>query len=155
MNNMRHRLDKPIRKVHRLPDILISVAPLVAGIILIKYIPSWNWLGISLLIAGVFMLPFYRTGYKLKDINGIFKKEEIILPNECKNEIASFIEGVSQDLIISPFYKGGLLLELYYSRDKSRLFGQIFNYESDVYTPQCQLSEIDSDKLSVLRRYQS
>lgn len=147
--------NKEIRKVHRLTDILISSAILIAGIALTAFVPALNWLGISLIIAGVFMVPFYKTGYKLKDVNGIFRKEEFILPNECKSEIATFIEGDSEELNIDPFNKGGLLLEVYSSPDKSRLFGQLFNCEDCIFTPQCKLSEISSGKLEALLKHQS
>ena len=146
---------KKIRKIHRLTDILISAATLIIGIVLTALVPSLAWLGISLIIAGAFMVPFYKTGYKLKDVDGMFRKEEFILPSECKSEIASFIEGESEELNIDPFNKGGLLLEIYSSPDKSRMYGQISDYENCVFTSQCKISELSPGKLEALLKHQS
>jgi len=125
--------EKQIIRVHRVLDILISALILTAGAILMKFAPSMAWLGITLLFCGVIMVPFYRTGYKLKGIDGIFLKTEYILPNECKKVISSFVEGKTDGLDINPFHQGGLLLELYSKKDKSKMYGQLFNYETNVY----------------------
>ncbi len=85
---------------------------LALGLFFIFVIPSWNWLGISLLITAAFMLPFYKTGYVIKNQEGVFLKKEILLPRECKRQIAEYMEGRSDNLDISPFNMGGLLLEL-------------------------------------------
>jgi len=147
--------DKQIVRVHRVTDIIISAFILAAGAILMKYAPSLAWLGITLLFCGVIMVPFYRTGYKLKGIDGIFLKKEYLLPNECKKDISSFVEGKTDDFDINPFHRGGLLLELYSNKDKSKMYGQLFNYETNVYAPQSALSELNMDKLDILLKYQS
>ncbi len=152
---MTRKNNKEIRKVHRMRDILISAGTLALGIIYLRLLPSSGWLGWTLIITGAIMLPFYRSGYKLNVTNGIFSKQEILLPNGYKNEIASFIEGRCDTLDIDPFNKGGLLLELYSLKGNSKMYAQIFNYESDIYTPQCKLSEIDGAKLETLRKYES
>lgn len=146
---------KQVKKVHRLSDILISIAILAFGILFTFVIPSWNWLGISLLITAVFMLPFYRTGYIIDSQKGIFRKKEILLPQECREQIKEYIEGNSASLDIDPFKKGGLLLEWYFKKDRTRQFGQLYDYENDVYTPQSKLSELDEKQINTLLKYQS
>lgn len=147
--------DTRIKKVHRLLDLLISMGILALGLIFMFVIPSWNWLGISLLITAAFMLPFYRTGYVIKNQEGVFLKKEILLPRECKRQIAEYLEGRSDNLDISPFNMGGLLLELYYKKDHSKQLGQIFDYEGNVYTSQSELSVLDDEHVRTLLKYES
>lgn len=147
--------DTRIKKVHRLLDLLISMGILALGLFFMFVIPSWNWLGISLLITAAFMLPFYRTGYVINNQKGVFLKKEILLPRECKRQIAEYLEGRSDNLDISPFNMGGLLLELYYKKDHSKQLGQIFDYEGNVYTSQSELSVLDDEHVRTLLKYES
>lgn len=149
---MKHN-DKTVRCVFRTRDILIAASIIAAGVLL-ALIPSLSWLGITLLVCEACIIPFGRTGYKLKGVEGLFTKKDIILPIECKHEIASYIEGKSDTLNIEPFKKGGLLMEIYKSKDGSRLFGQTFSYENCHCSPQCELSEISYDKLERLKQFE-
>ncbi|MDO5442598.1 MAG: hypothetical protein Q4G10_02895 [Bacteroidia bacterium] len=147
--------NKDIKKIHRLQDILISSAILILGLLFTFIFPSWNWLGISLLIVAAFMLPFYRTGYAIESQKGIFSKKEILLPHECKEQLADYIEGRTDSLDIDPFAKGGLLLEWYFKKDGSQNFGQLFDFEDCVYTSQSQLSELSAEKINTILKFQS
>lgn len=146
---------KQVKKVHSLSDILISVAILAFGILFTFVIPSLNWLGISLLITAAFMLPFYRTGYVIDSRKGVFRKKEILLPSECREQIKDYIEGNAASLDIDPFKKGGLLLEWYFKKDRSQQFGQLYDYEGNVYTAQSRLSELAEEQIDTLLKYQS
>ena len=147
--------NKQIRRVYRLSDIVILGGTLISGLLFTFVFPSLNWLGISLLVIAIFLLPFCRTGYRIESQEGVFLKKDYVLPGECKNQIAEFMEGKSEALNINPFKKGGLLLELYYKKDRSRQFGQIFDYDEFVYTAQSALSEIDDGHLREILKYQS
>lgn len=146
---------KQVKKVHCLSDILISAAILAFGIMFTFVIASWRWLGISLLIIAAFMLPFYRTGYVIDSRKGIFRKKEILLPHECMEQIKDYVEGNSASLDIDPFKNGGLLLEWYFKKDRSQQFGQLYDYEGDVYTSQSKLSELGEEQINTLLKYQS
>ena len=146
---------KTVKKVHRLYDILISGGIFALGLVFTFLVPSWAWLGITLLIVGAFMLPFYKTGYKIPSQKGIFIKKEVLLPSECKSDFAAYIEGSAEALDIDPFNKGGLLMEWYYNKDHSKQFGQLFDFENNVYTPQSKLSELDFAHISEILKYQS
>ena len=146
---------KQVKKVHSLSDILISVAILAFGLLFTFVIPSLSWLGITLLITAAFMLPFYRTGYVIDSQKGVFRKKEILLPQECREQIKDYIEGNVTSLNIDPFKKGGLLLEWYFKKDLSQQFGQLYDYEDNVYTPQSKLSELGEEQINTLLKYQS
>ena len=147
--------NKQVRRTHRLPDILISIGTLILGLLFTFFVPSWNWLGIILLICAAFMLPFYRTGYVIESQEGVFLKKEILLPHECKSQIADYMEGRSAGLDINPFKQGGLLLEWYFKKDRSKQFGQLYDYENSEYTPQSSLSELGEEQIRTLLKYQS
>ncbi len=147
--------NKQIRKVYRISDIVILAGMIIPGLLFTFAFPSLSWLGISLLTIAIFMLPFCKTGYRIASQKGIFLKKDYILPDECKSQIAEFMEGESEVLNINPFKKGGLLLEVYYRKDRSRQFGQIFDYDGFVYTAQSALSELDDERLREILKYQS
>ncbi|MBQ0086355.1 MAG: hypothetical protein KBS72_01545 [Bacteroidales bacterium] len=147
--------NKQIRKVYRLSDIVILGGTLISGLLFTFVFPSLNWLGISILVIAIFLPPFCKTGYRIESQDGVFLKKDYVLPGECKNQIAEFMEGKSEALNINPFKKGGLLLELYYKKDRSRQFGQIFDYDGFVYTAQSALSELDDEHLREILKYQS
>lgn len=144
-----------IKRVYSLSNILISGGLLVLGLFFTFIVPSLEWLGILLLITVAFMLPIYRTGYKIDSEEGIYLKKDILLPRECKRQIADYIEGRSKTLDIDPFKKGGMILEWYFKNDHSKQFGQIYDYENNIYTPQCKLSELNDEQIETLLKYQS
>lgn len=146
---------KSIKKVYQVPDIIISGSILLFGLLFTFAMPSLEWLGIILLITAAFMIPFYKTGYKIESQKEIFQKKDILLPHECKNQIAEYMEGRSENLDLDPFKQGGLLLEWYYTKDRAKQFGQIFDYEGNKYTAQSKLSELSQKQVETLLKYQS
>lgn len=147
--------DKTIRKVHRIQDLLISITILAIGVLFTFVVPSVRWLGITALITGAVMLPFYKTGYTIASQKGIFLKKEIILPRECMAQIVDYMEGNSEVLDIDPFNKGGLLLNWYYKKDHSKQFGLLYDFASSETEPQCKLSELNDEKVASLLKYQN
>lgn len=82
-------------------------------------------------------------------------KKEFLLPHECLGDIAAYMEGKTDTLDINPFMKGGLIMELYYKKSNSEMFGQLFDYYSGKYTEQSSLSKVSPEKLDCLLKYQS
>lgn len=146
---------KTIKKVHRLTDWLISVGILILGLAFTILLPSWRWLGISLLITAAFMIPFYRSGYAIASQKGIFCKKEVLLPYECERQFAEYMEGISDHLDINPFREGGLLLEWYFKKEGSQNFGQLFAYDNNIYTPHSRLCELNEEQMDTILKYQS
>lgn len=146
---------KQVRRVYRLSDILISGGILVLGLLFTFVTPSLRWLGITLLLTALFMLPFYRTGYSIESQKGAFLKKDIMLPRECKGQIADYMEGKASELNINPFRQGGLLMEWYFKKDRSQQFGQLYDYENNRYTPQSKLSELTQEQVDTILKHQS
>ena len=146
---------KQIRKVYTTSDIIIIVCLLVPGLIFALALPSLRWLGILLLVTAAFTIPLCRTGYVIKSIKGIFRKKEFILPRECKDQIAAYMEGRSDSLDIEPFNKGGMLFVLYFNKDRSQQLGRLFDYEGCIFTPASKLSELSAKQVDELLKHQS
>ena len=143
------------KHVYKFSDIAISGGIIIAGILLSLLVPSVLGIGICIILTGLCIFPFLKTGYRIPGQQEMFSHKDYILPSECKSDIAAFIEGRSETLSISPFKKGGLLLEQYYLKNGSRQFVQMFDYTTTgICTAQCELTEIDSEKLEAILKYQ-
>ena len=141
------------KHVYKFSDIAISGGIIIAGILLTILIPSPG-LGICTILTGLCVFPFLKTGYRIPGQKEMFSHKDYLLPQECKSDIAAFIEGKSETLNINPFKNGGLLLEQYYLKNGSRQFVQLFDYTTGVYSAQCELTEINREKLEAILKYQ-
>ena len=141
------------KHVYKFSDIAISGGIIIAGILLTILIPSPG-LGICTILTGLCVFPFLKTGYRIPGQKEMFSHKDYLLPQECKSDIAAFIEGESETLNINPFKNGGLLLEQYYLKNGSRQFVQLFDYTTGVYSAQCELTEINREKLEAILKYQ-
>ena len=141
------------KHVYKFSDIAISGGIIIAGILLTILIPSPG-LGICTILTGLCIFPFLKTGYRIPGQKEMFSHKDYLLPQECKSDIAAFIEGKSETLNINPFKNGGLLLEQYYLKNGSRQFVQLFDYTTGVYSAQCELTEINREKLEAILKYQ-
>ena len=141
------------KHVYKFSDIAISGGIIIAGILLTILIPSPG-LGICTILTGLCVFPFLKTGYRIPGQKGMYSHKDYLLPQECKSDIAAYIEGKSETLDINPFKKGGLLLEQYYLKNGSRQFVQLFDYTTGIYSAQCELTEIDREKLEAILKYQ-
>lgn len=145
---------KTAKHVYKFSDLAVSGGIIIAGILLSILIPSSSGLGICIILTGLCIFPFLKTGYKIPGQTEVFSHKEYILPEECKSDIASYIEGKTDTLDINPFREGGLLLEHYYLKNGSRLYVQLFDFSTGVCSAQCELSEINSEILEEILKYQ-
>lgn len=142
------------KHVYKFSDISISGGIIIAGILLSLLVPSALGLGVCVILTGLCIFPFLKTGYRIPGQKEMFSHKDYLLPQECKSDIAAFIEGKSETLNINPFKNGGLLLEQYYLKNGSRQFVQLFDYSTGIYAAQCELTEIDREKLEAILKYQ-
>lgn len=148
-------MDKITAKhVYKFSDLAISGGIIIAGLLLTFLVPSTRGLGICLILTGLCVFPFLKTGYRIPGQKGVFSHKNYLIPQECKTDIAAYIEGKSETLDIDPFQKGGLLLEQYYLKNGSKMFAQLFDYSTGVYSAQCELTEIDEKKLESILKFQ-
>ena len=143
------------KHVFKFSDIAISGGIIIIGILLSLLVPSILGLGICFILTGVCLFPFLKTGYRIPGQKEMFSHKNYLLPQESKSDIAAYIEGKTEALDIDPFQKGGLLLEQYYLKNGSKIFAQLFDYSTGVYSAQCELTEINKEKLESILKYQS
>lgn len=142
------------KHVYKFSDIAISGGIIIAGLLLLLLVPSALGLGICAILTGLCVFPFLKTGYRIPGQSELFSHKDYLLPQECKADIAAFIEGKSETLDINPFKNGGLLLEHYYLKNGSKMFAQLFDYSTGVYSAQCELTEISNEKLESILKHQ-
>ena len=143
------------KRVYMISDIAISGGITIIGILLTLLVPSTLGLGICLILTGLCIFPFLKTGYRIPGQKEMFSHKNYLLPQECKSDIAAYIEGKSEALDIDPFQKGGLLLEQYYLKNGSKIFAQLFDFSTGVYSAQCEQTEINKEQLESILKYQS
>lgn len=143
------------KHVYKFTDIAISGGMIIAGVLVALLIPSKVGLGICIVLVGLCVFPFLKTGYRIPGRKEMYSYKDYLLPQEYKSDIAAYIEGKSETLEIDPFQNGGLLLEQYYLKNGSRIFVQLFDYTTGVYSAQCALTEIDREKLETILKYQA
>lgn len=145
---------KTAKRVFKFTDIAISGGITIVGILLLLLVPSLPGLGILIILTGLCVFPFLKTGYRIPGQKEIFSRKNYLIPQECKSDIAAYIEGKSETLDIDPFQNGGLLLEQYYLKNDSKMFVQLYDYSTGVYSPQSELKEINKEQLETVLKYQ-
>ena len=81
---------------------------------------------------------------------GVFILRTMILPRDCQSAIMDYLEGRSETLDAVPFYRGGLLLEVFTSKDKSRILARLCEFPPEGFTPISGLEEITAAQLQQL-----
>ena len=142
------------KHVFKISDIAISGGIIIVGILLSLLFPSTAGLGICLILIGLCVFPFLKTGYRIPGQKEMFLHKDYLLPLECKSDIAAYIEGKSETLDLNPLNNGGLLLEQYYLKNRSKMFVQLFDYSTGIYSAQCELTEVSQEKLESILKYQ-
>lgn len=86
------------KHVYKFSDIAISGGIIIAGLSLLLLVPTALGLGICAILAGLCVFPFLKTGYRIPGQSELFSHKDYLLPQECKADIAAFIEGKSETL---------------------------------------------------------
>ena len=141
------------KHVYRFTDHLVNWGIIAAGIILSIIVPSLSGLGVCIVLTGLCILPFYKNGYRLPDKKGMFSLKDYMLPQECKAQIADYIEGRSDTLELNPLRQGGMVLEIYYIKGEPQMYAQLFDFSSGICQAQCELTQISKAQFNTLAKY--
>ena len=137
------------KKVHTVKDLSISAIVLAAGIGL--YFLNAG-LGIVTAACGALMLLLYKTGYKRKDCDGpVFTKKILDVAYSNRQTIKDFLDGKDVEPILSTSGKGGVVcLEVYYNKNTSFAYAQLFDFSDYNYVKATEIIELDGPRAELL-----
>ena len=145
--------EQGIKQVFLLSDIAVLLAVFIPGIICLFLGEGGNGAGVSIILCGLMMVPFYHHGYKLEGRKGVFRKKDILMPRECKDEVLAFLDGSSDELKLHPTMKGGAIVDIYYQKNDPGAIARYFEYSEFASGTEYTLQEITPDQMKILESY--
>ena len=142
-------METKFKRVHTPKNIITSIVVLAAGIGLYFVQAA---LGIFLIICGILMLLFFKSGYKkVGDGNTVLTKMSMDVASEYRQSIIDFLNGMDVEPVINKKGLGGIdLLEIYFNRETGVAYAQLFVFSNYQYKPETEIFELhkpQSDKL--------
>ena len=134
-----------IKKTRSAKDFIITLLFLAAGVGLLFCSDSMFILGCTLIAFAVILFLAMKSSYVIEGKEGSFKRKTANYPKTKKEELVSFLEGkfVSE----AP---GGLLMYIYYRRDKSAGFAQINDFDQYEYKPITEMIPLNAGQVKAL-----
>ena len=117
-----------IKNVFVLSDILVLAAILAAGCLLFLFGQGWRAIGICVVACGLCMCPFFRHGYKIDGVSGVFRVQDIPVSRENEAAIVSFLNKQIPELNIGPHIQGGALVSVYTRKGCDETYAQYYDY---------------------------
>ncbi len=137
-----------IKKTRSAKDIIVTLVFLAAGVALLFCSDSMFILGLTVILFAVILFFAMRSSYVIEGKEGSFKRKIANFPKTKKEELVSFLEGRSDKVV--PEAPGGLLLYVYYHRDRSSGFARIFDFENYQYSPITEMLPLDAKQVKAL-----
>ena len=135
-------MDNKINKVHTITDICISVIILAVGIGLFFVNKG---VGALLIVCGVMLLIFYKTGYKYENQGTVLKHKSLELSRKSQEAVLNFLNGQSSDFEIITGNDGGcILLEVWYSKNQNMAYAQLFTFQEMSYQKLTEIMELQA-----------
>lgn len=137
-----------IKKTRSAKDIIITLVFLAAGAALLFCSDSMFILGCTVILFAIILFLAMKSTYVIEGKEGSFKRKTANYPKTKKEDLISFLEGKSDKVV--PEAPGGLLMYIYYRRDKSAGFAQINDFDQYEYKPITDLLPIDAAQVKAL-----
>lgn len=144
-------MKKEFVRVRSAKDITVFVSLIVSGTVLIL-LPtgaSVNITGFFLIITGLILALFMKTGYKDLETGEIYCKKEHYFQQAMNPVISSAIATKPESVDLSEADKGSAVrLDIYYGRSSGKAYLQLFEYIPYKYEPcskmyEYQISTVD------------
>ena len=145
--------EQHVKQVFLLSDLAVLLAVFIPGIVCLFLGEGWNGAGVIIILCGLMMVPFYHHGYKLEGRKGVFRKKDVLMPWECKEEILAFLDGSSDVLDLHPTMKGGAIVDIYYQKNEPCAIARYFEYSEFASGTEYTLQEITPDQMKILESY--
>ena len=142
--------EQGVKQVFLLSDLAILLAVFVPGVVCLFFGEGWDGAGVIIILCVLMMVPFYHHGYKLEGHRGVFRKKDVSLPRECKEEILAFLDGRSETLDLHPLKQGGVVVDIYYRKNGSEAYARYFDYAEYASGKEYPFMEIPPEKVMIL-----
>ena len=137
-----------IKKTRSVKDIIITLLFLAAGVALLFCSDSMFILGCTLIVFAAILFLAMKSSYVIEGKEGSFRRKTANYPKTKKEEVVSFIEGRSTKVPAEA--PGGLLMYIYYRRDKSAGFAQINDFDQYQYKPITEMIPLNAGQVKAL-----
>lgn len=145
--------EQGVKQVFLLSDIAVLLAVFIPGIVCLFLGEDWSGTGVIIILCGLMMVPFYHHGYRLDGHKGVFRKKDVLMPRECKEEILAFLDGQSDTLDLHPRMNGGAVVDIYYRKNEAVARARYFDYAEFSSGTEYPLRAIPVQKMKVLEMY--
>lgn len=137
-----------IKKTRSAKDFIITLLFLAAGVALLFCSDSMFILGCTLIVFAAVLFLAMKSSYVIEGKEGSFRRKTANYPKTKKEEVVSFIEGRSTKVPAEA--PGGLLMYIYYRRDKSAGFAQINDFDQYQYKPITEMIPLNAGQVKAL-----
>ena len=137
-----------IKKTRSVKDIIITLLFLAGGGALLFCSDSMFILGCTLIVFAAVLFLAMKSSYVIEGKEGSFRRKTANYPKTKKEEVVSFLEGRSTKVPAEA--PGGLLMYIYYRRDKSAGFAQINDFDQYQYKPITEMIPLNAGQVKAL-----
>ena len=145
--------EQGVKQVFLMSDLVILAVIFIAGVALLFAGHGLVGVGVTAILCGVLMLPFFRHGYKLDGHKGVYRKKELLMSRECKKDVIAFLDGTSEVLDLHPRVQGGALVDLYYQKGAGGTVARYFDYEDYSNGTEYPLRELTPERAKMFLPY--
>lgn len=131
-------------KVHTVKDLTISVILIAVGIALFFVNKG---LGVTIAVCGIFLLLFYKSGYRCDGSGPVLSKKAFDVARSCRQPLLDFMEGKEVEPEISAPAEGGVIrIEVYFSKDAEIAYVQLYDFSDYTYQKATEIVELKGDR---------
>ena len=145
--------EQGIKQVFLLSDIIVMLAVFIPGIVCLFLGKDWSGTGVIIILCGLMMVPFYHHGYRLDGQKGVFRKKDVLMPRECKEDILAFLDGTTETLDLHPRMNGGAVVDIYYRKGEKDAYARYFDYAEFISGTEYPLKEISDRQIRLFEAY--
>ena len=143
---------KSVKKVFLATDLCVIVAVLAAGCAFLLFGPGWREIGYLIISCGLFMVPFFRHGYRIEGHPGMFRLEDIPVPRENQDAVLAFLKGETDELNVNRSDQGGALVSIYSRKEGGEILAQYYDYAQKLKGVEFPIQSITSEQRDQLKQ---
>lgn len=148
-------MEKTFSRVYSAKDITIILTLVIAGsiLVLLPTSGSINILGFFMIIAGIILGIFMKTGYKDDETGIRYSKTEHFFASDKREDLKKAITGTpKKDMLSGEDIGNSLRMDIYHSSKSGKAYIQLFEYVPYKYEPFTLIYEHNLDNISELIR---